>query len=198
MTGIAGLNGNPAYPPMPPRQTGPIRLGKVGNKLAEGFEKLGWHWWPAESTVNSAPYDGRPACTYGGPCITGSSLVQLRCAIRYLVTVLLRRFGRLLRRDHFHQRDRLSKRSMQKASLSVGTTSPSPNTMARLPSNVKSSGKTAGARSASRPLADSAGPMRARSARRSGAAVLHNRGRRSHRWQRSVFHNAPLAVELSF
>ena len=71
MTGVAGLNGNPAYPPMPPRQTPPIRLGKQGNKLVEGFEKLGWHWWPAESAINSAPYDGRPACTYGGPCITG-------------------------------------------------------------------------------------------------------------------------------
>ena len=71
MTGVAGLNGNPAYPPMPPRQTPPIRLGKQGNKLVEGFEKLGWHWWPAESAINSVPYDGRPACTYGGPCITG-------------------------------------------------------------------------------------------------------------------------------
>ena len=71
MTGVAGVNGNPAYPPMPPRQTPPLGIGKQGNKLVEGFEKLGWHWWPAESAINSAPYDGRPACTYGGPCITG-------------------------------------------------------------------------------------------------------------------------------
>ena len=71
MTGVAGLAGNPAYPPMPPRQTPPLGIGKQGNKLAEGFERLGWHWWPAESAINSAPYDGRPACTYGGPCVTG-------------------------------------------------------------------------------------------------------------------------------
>ena len=71
MTGVAGLNGNPAYPPMPPRQTPPVPLGKQARKLVEGFEKLGWHWWPAESAINTAPYDGRPACTNGGPCITG-------------------------------------------------------------------------------------------------------------------------------
>ena len=71
MTGVAGLNGNPAYPPMPPRQTPPVPLGKQGHKLVEGFERLGWHWWPAESALNTAPYDGRPACTYGGSCVTG-------------------------------------------------------------------------------------------------------------------------------
>ena len=71
MTGVAGLNGNPAYPPMPPRQTPPVPLGKADHKLIEGFEKLGWHWWPAEAALNTAPYDGRPACTNGGPCITG-------------------------------------------------------------------------------------------------------------------------------
>lgn len=74
MTGVAGLAGNPAYPPMPPRQTPPLAIGKQGNKLVEGFERLGWHWWPAESAINSAPYDGRPACTYGGPCVTGCSV----------------------------------------------------------------------------------------------------------------------------
>ena len=71
ITGVAGLSGNPAYPPMPHRQTSPLSIGKQGNKLVEGFEKLGWHWWPAESAINSQPYDGRPACTYGGPCISG-------------------------------------------------------------------------------------------------------------------------------
>ena len=71
ITGVAGLSGNPAYPPMPARQTPPLSIGKQGAKLAEGFDKLGWHWWPAESAINSTSYDGRPACTYGGPCISG-------------------------------------------------------------------------------------------------------------------------------
>ena len=64
MTGVAGLAGNPAYPPMPPRQTPPLGIGKQGNKLAQGFERLGWHWWPAESAINSAPMmGGLPART---------------------------------------------------------------------------------------------------------------------------------------
>ena len=71
MTGVAGLHGNPAYPPMSPRQMPPLPIGKQGSKLVEGFEKLGWHWWPAESAINSTHYDGRPPCTNGGPCITG-------------------------------------------------------------------------------------------------------------------------------
>ena len=71
MTGVAGVNGNTAYPPKPPRQTPPIPVGKDGMKAIEGFEKLGWHWWPAESAINSAPYDGRPGCNGAGPCVLG-------------------------------------------------------------------------------------------------------------------------------
>ena len=71
MTGVSGLSGNPAYPPMPKRQTPPLSIGKHGNQLISGFEKLGWHWWPAESAINSQQYDNRPACTYGGLCVTG-------------------------------------------------------------------------------------------------------------------------------
>ncbi len=71
MVGVAGLNGNPAYPPMPRRQTPPLPIGKHGETIARGFEELGWHWWPAESAINSRPYDGRPACNNCGPCILG-------------------------------------------------------------------------------------------------------------------------------
>ncbi len=71
MVGVAGLNGNPAYPPMPPRQTPPLPIGKHGETIARGFETLGWHWWPAESAINSEPYDGRPGCNNCGPCILG-------------------------------------------------------------------------------------------------------------------------------
>ena len=33
ITGVAGLAGNPAYPPMPDRQTPPLSIGKQGTKL---------------------------------------------------------------------------------------------------------------------------------------------------------------------
>ncbi len=70
MMGVSGLSGDPAYPyhepPLPP-----LPLGKSGNKLAAGFEKLGWHWWPSDSAILSEEYEGREACINLGPCLTG-------------------------------------------------------------------------------------------------------------------------------
>ena len=70
MMGVSGLAGDPAYPyhepPLPP-----LPLGKTGNALASGFEKLGWHWWPSDSAILSREYEGRAACINLGPCLTG-------------------------------------------------------------------------------------------------------------------------------
>lgn len=76
MMGVSGLSGNPAYParssniksqiPLPP-----LPLGKIGEKVASGFEKLGWHWWPIDFAINSVSYDGRPGCNNCGPCEMG-------------------------------------------------------------------------------------------------------------------------------
>ena len=73
MTGVSGLAGDPAYPNkeliLPP-----LPLGKSGETLARGFNKLGWHWWPSDAAINNAKYDGRAACNYCGPCNTGCYL----------------------------------------------------------------------------------------------------------------------------
>jgi choline dehydrogenase-like flavoprotein len=70
MMGVAGLSGDPAYPPkevpLPP-----VPLGKVGETLAGGFNKLGWHWWPSDSAIATRDYQGRAACINLGPCIVG-------------------------------------------------------------------------------------------------------------------------------
>jgi choline dehydrogenase-like flavoprotein len=70
MMGVAGLAGDPAYPPkevlLPP-----VPLGKLGETVARGFNKLGWHWWPSDSAIATRPYEGRAACINLGPCITG-------------------------------------------------------------------------------------------------------------------------------
>lgn len=70
--GVAGLAGDPAYPhhefPLPP-----VPLGKSGEKIARGFNKLGWHWWPADTAIITEDYDGRAACANLGPCGTGCS-----------------------------------------------------------------------------------------------------------------------------
>lgn len=71
MMGVAGLNGDTAYPKKSSRQTAPVPLGKPGYKIASGFNKLGWHWWPSDSAINTEPYDGRSACNNCGPCDLG-------------------------------------------------------------------------------------------------------------------------------
>jgi len=74
MMGVAGLDGDPAYPPKSPRQTPPVGLGKLGDKIAAGFDELGWHWWPSDSAINTVEYDGRPGCNNCGPCDLGCSI----------------------------------------------------------------------------------------------------------------------------
>jgi choline dehydrogenase-like flavoprotein len=70
MMGVAGLAGNPAYPPkdvpLPP-----VPLGRLGETVARGFDRLGWHWWPSDSAIATRSYEGRAACINLGPCITG-------------------------------------------------------------------------------------------------------------------------------
>ncbi|MFQ6027139.1 MAG: GMC family oxidoreductase [Dehalococcoidia bacterium] len=72
--GVAGLAGDSAYPPKSPRQTPPIPLGKLGDTMAAGFDRLGWHWWPSDSAILTRPYDGRAACNNCGPCDIGCPL----------------------------------------------------------------------------------------------------------------------------
>ena len=71
--GVAGTTGDTAYPPKSERQTPPIPLGVLGQTMAGGFDKLGWHWWPSDSAILTAPYDGRAACNNCGPCDIGCS-----------------------------------------------------------------------------------------------------------------------------
>ena len=61
--GVSGLHGDPAYPPRPPRHGPPQGLGPGGEAYVRGLERLGWHWWPSDSALLSAPLRGGP----GGP-----------------------------------------------------------------------------------------------------------------------------------
>ena len=69
--GVAGLAGDPAYPPKRARPMPPLPLGRLGMTAAGGFDALGWHWWPVDAAVNSIAYDGRAACNHCGPCLIG-------------------------------------------------------------------------------------------------------------------------------
>lgn len=70
MMGVAGLAGDPAYPPkdvpLPP-----VPLGPLGERIAQGFDALGWHWWPSDSAIATREHAGRAPCINLGPCITG-------------------------------------------------------------------------------------------------------------------------------
>ncbi|MCI0438359.1 MAG: GMC family oxidoreductase [Chloroflexi bacterium] len=72
--GVAGMTGDTAYPEKGPRQTPPIPLGKLGQTIANGFDTLGWHWWPSDSAILTRPYDRRAACNNCGPCDIGCAL----------------------------------------------------------------------------------------------------------------------------
>jgi choline dehydrogenase-like flavoprotein len=68
--GVAGLAGDPAGPPkdvpLPP-----VPLGRLGQALARGFNRLGWHWWPSDSAIATRDHGGRARCINLGPCLVG-------------------------------------------------------------------------------------------------------------------------------
>lgn len=72
MMGVSGLAGDPMYPPKQPPLP-PIPMGLVGDKMASGYNKLGWHWWPSDSAIISQQYEGRDQCLNLGPCMSGCS-----------------------------------------------------------------------------------------------------------------------------
>jgi len=70
MMGVSGLAGDPAYPPRQPPMP-PLPLGKTGTRYARAMNKLGWHWWPSDSTIATTAYDGRAPCINLGHCTPG-------------------------------------------------------------------------------------------------------------------------------
>ena len=68
--GVAGLAGDPAYPPHNPPLPH-VPMGHMGEKIASGFNKLGWHWWPSDSAIATRQYEGREQCANLGPCNAG-------------------------------------------------------------------------------------------------------------------------------
>ena len=69
ITGVAGLVGDPAYPPKSPRQTPPIPLRALGETIARGFDTPAWHSRPSARATHppapAAPAHRRPALGSG-------------------------------------------------------------------------------------------------------------------------------------
>jgi choline dehydrogenase-like flavoprotein len=70
MMGVAGLSGDPAYPPkqsvMPP-----LPMGRSGKVFGNALNELGWHWWPSDTAIATTDYDGRAKCINLGACGSG-------------------------------------------------------------------------------------------------------------------------------
>ena len=65
--GVSGLSGDPrsplTRPPMPPQP-----LGLSGPLIGKAMNRLGWHWWPSDTTVATTDYEGRARCINLGHC----------------------------------------------------------------------------------------------------------------------------------
>lgn len=67
--GVAGLPGNPAYPPMSASRQAPVGLSPGARRMAEAFNQAGVSWWPGDIAINTAHAgEGQGICNNCGPC----------------------------------------------------------------------------------------------------------------------------------
>jgi 2-methyl-1,2-propanediol dehydrogenase len=69
--GISGRAGDPSNPARSPRQGPPVKPGKAGRRVAQAWDKLGWHWWPGDNAIVTDHFDGRLPCNFCGNCHSG-------------------------------------------------------------------------------------------------------------------------------
>lgn len=69
--GVGRRTGDPGNPPRPDGWGPASPGGKVGNVMGAGFDRLGWHWWPAENAILTRAKDGRLPCNACGSCLAG-------------------------------------------------------------------------------------------------------------------------------
>jgi choline dehydrogenase-like flavoprotein len=78
--GVAGLAGDPCGPPREPLPLPPAPVGRTGELLIDGAERLGWYWWPTEQAIATMPYRERPGCENRGWCSFGCPQASLSTA----------------------------------------------------------------------------------------------------------------------
>jgi choline dehydrogenase-like flavoprotein len=69
--GVAGLAGDPAFPPGKGPPLPPPPLAPMGRRVAKAHNELGWHWWPAPNAIATRPYKSLNACTQRATCMWG-------------------------------------------------------------------------------------------------------------------------------
>lgn len=69
--GVSGLAGDPVYPEDLDYPHGPLPIGDIGMRAAQGLDKLGWHWWPGSNAMSGRKHGHQQACVRRGTCLTG-------------------------------------------------------------------------------------------------------------------------------
>ena len=69
--GVAGLAGDPAFPPGPGPPLPPPPLAPMGRLVAKAHNRLGWHWWPGPNAIATRPYGPLAVCTQRATCMWG-------------------------------------------------------------------------------------------------------------------------------
>lgn len=70
--GTASLPGDPTLPARAADKLPLPTLGRHGRRVAQAFDRLGWHWWPVDLVVGrDAGQPGTAHCDHIGPCDLG-------------------------------------------------------------------------------------------------------------------------------
>jgi choline dehydrogenase-like flavoprotein len=69
--GVSGLAGNTSYPPGAGPPLPPHPINEPGRRMAEGLNKLGWHWWPGTNAIPTSDYGLQKQCVRYGICRMG-------------------------------------------------------------------------------------------------------------------------------
>ncbi|MDQ6815863.1 MAG: GMC family oxidoreductase [Actinomycetota bacterium] len=69
--GVAGVEGDPAYPPGLTYPMPPHPIGRVGQVAARGMNQLGWHWWPGTNAIAISRHKTLDRCVRRGTCEWG-------------------------------------------------------------------------------------------------------------------------------
>jgi len=96
LIGVSGIRGNPAYPPRRDFPLPPIAYDQASKRAIEGFDKLGWHWWPGSLGIASVPYRGLNPCVRRGTCHCGCAEGAKATADLVLWPDALKRGARLI------------------------------------------------------------------------------------------------------
>jgi choline dehydrogenase-like flavoprotein len=69
--GVAGLAGDPAFPPGKGPPLPPPPLAPMGRRVARAHNRLGWHWWPGPNAIATRAHGPLKPCTQRAACMWG-------------------------------------------------------------------------------------------------------------------------------